>query len=254
MSGTWWDESYGYRESVTVPNVGGSGDENAVLVVPPDWDAFWENLQDASGLDAVVVDPNTNQVVTYEWAAGFNKSGRSGTLELASVGRADAVHQLHLYWGKSSPDNLTAAVDPGESPVSAVVELAAPAAADTVIVSRHHRDEGVPSVEVVKRSAEVVAIWVDCTARLQGRRLPYNGHRGLEAILEVDIDVEDGGSSQANAFDRDALRIAGGTAVKALVKSGADDQDLVAIITITTTLGRVFEERVLVKVRDPAEE
>jgi len=254
MSGTWWNDGYGYRESITVPNVGGSAGDHAVLVVPPDWDLFWDNLEHASGYDVAVVDPSTNMKVNFEWQEGFNLAGRSGTLELCSVGRADAVHQLHLYWGKDSATDEGTSVDPGGSPVSAVVELAGPAPADTVIRSGLHRDEAVPSVVVVKRTSEVIAIWVDCEQRLQGRRVAYNGHRGFEAILEVDIDVEVDGSSQVNAFDRDDLRIAGGTLVKALVQSGAADQDMVAIITITTTLGRVFEERVLIKPRDPAEE
>jgi hypothetical protein len=252
MSGTWSEAGYPYRASITVDNSANGTTRDARLVVPADWDAFWSTLADTTnGYDAVVVDPTTGVLVTYQRNT-FVFATRALILDLDNVTDPNKVTQLWLYWGKAGAANRATGFAYSAG-ATAYVELGCPGPSDLVVVGRRHRDVTPPEDILVRPSTEQCFVWFDLASVLQDRCDPYNNDHGYEAAIDFDLVVEQNGTPVTAMTDDAQLRIVDGRYVRGLVKSGTAGQDYVGIFTVTTSLNRTVDHRFHIRVRNPQE-
>jgi|GEM_PF-6580416 len=253
MSGIWYDENWGWRRSLTVDNAADNGVRDVEWTPEDDWDDFWANLEDTTNAwDVVIVDPQSGDVLDFHWN-GLDVANRAGSVRIDNATIPQSVSHLYVYWSRPSPpDQTTSFVFAEGATAHAVLDV--PAAYDLVVSVGAARDEDVPADVLVKRSAEQVHFWLDLSDALRRRRSAHQGSRGFETVQTVTMTIQRNGDDENTMFTVGDLRVADeGRMVRVPVVGGTDDEDYVAIITITTTLGRVLQPHVLVQVRDPAE-
>jgi hypothetical protein len=250
--GSWTEEGYLYRASITVDNSANATTRDAVVAIPVDWDAFWDTLADVTnGYDAVIIDPTTGIKVSYQQSSWVYAS-RTLVLQMDNVTDASLVTHLWLYWGKSAAANR-ATIFGYAAGATAYVELGTPGPSDLVVKARRHKDQTSFDETLTKPTTEEAFVWLDLEKLLQSRPDPYNGDTGYEAAIDFDFRVELNGAAQAAMSDDTLLRIVEGRYVRGLVKAGTDATDYTGVFTVTTSLNRTVDYRFLIQVRDQQE-
>lgn len=256
MSGTWFNAAFGNRHSVVVPNAGNNAVRDASLTIPADWDDFWLHVQDTATFhDVVVVDPVLNTVIAFKRADGASFASRALVLQINNATLADTVSHVWLYWGAAEQDDRATAITFTEGAVCAL-ELGRPGGVDLVVNAAAKVVETNPKAVLVKNTTEEREVWLDLSPLLMARKKPHNKTHGLEAIASVTLDIQRDGSSVEAMVNRNALRIVDGVLVRAPITGGTVNYDYTVIITVTLARGtqlRVYQERVLLRVRNSSE-
>jgi len=245
-----YDDTWPYEATITIDNTAGApGAQDATLVIPAEWDEFWENV-DTNGEDIRVTAEDGVTLATWD-LNGFNKATRAGTLEIDNfVATAAKMYPLHLYWGKAAQATGITAFVPG-APKTGYIELSSPTA-PVITVQEERPGETVPRVRLSKSVDEVAYWWFDFSGVLARRRAKHNASHRLEEISQAYYDVLDGGATQAAMQDATKTRISG-PLVKVLVKAGTTGSDYIVVCTIVTTEGRTLQQRALLQVRNVAD-
>lgn len=252
---SWYDPAWKYRASVSIDNVGGSaGAKDWSLVVPQDWDHFWDNTL-ANGFDTVIVSQDGRTKLSFERQT-WTHANKAGTLRVDSHQLDTAnMHHAWIYYGNSA-----ASVDPSTSvtisgALSAEVEQAFAQRSRPMVLCRAERPgRTAPTPQVSKASTTTIHLWWDLARNLERRTTESNGRRLFEEIEYAQIQVFDGANPQASMIDADKTRIVDGRWVRTQIKAGTSGTDYTPRLTIGTTLDRVLDFRCLLQVRDVDED
>lgn len=247
---SWFSTSWKQRAPISLDRTGGTGSADATVSLPATWDRFWSGVSSNSGDDIRITDSDGLTLVTFDLDS-FSKSGRTGTLEIDNYSVSTVgMYQLWLYWNSSGASTAVTPFVPA-TPKTGYIDPGLPTRLFRYRPERYGAT--VPRDTFVKASAEQVKIAVDFGAALQKARAPVNGHFDLEEIQYATVDVQTGGVSTGTAFDVTKTRILLGGRVSCLIKGGSSGTDYTVIVTVTTTLGNVFEKRVRMSVRNVVE-
>lgn len=199
---SWYKEPYQRRAAITVHNSGGAGTIDVDVVIPADWDEFWDEI-DASGNELRVTSGDGYTLLAYSVDNGsggaFDKTGRNGRIRIdgASVpATADSIVLFWLYFDTSSNQGSGAVVTTISSPLTGYVERATPS---WMIYEAQPLRPGKtgPRETFGKTVADTISVWVDFTDFLEHRRNPYAKRMMFEEPFIAVITAED--SAGANA-------------------------------------------------------
>lgn len=251
--GTWWDDDFPFRVSVMLDGSFSGANRDGEISIPTDWDEFWDNVGDTTnGYDIVIVDPGTNQPATFQLQS-FTFANRDCVIELDGLAVQYEARHFWLYWGYASATDASTTFTPAGTIQNGYVELGGPARADLYVTAGADAVGSQPPYELVKHSAEDATIWVDFGPLLRTRLRAHNGSKGFETIDYASYEVEDAGTPAPSLKNDAGIRILAGRLVGFPITGGTAGTDYTATLAISTTLGRVLNETVLVTVQDLAD-
>lgn len=255
-----WLTGWNRRTAVTIDmsTKSGSGTTDATVVIPQAWDLFWSTI-DASGDEIRVTKSDGTTAIVYEWAAGFDKTTKTGTLEIDDVSHSHAPSAVlvWLYWDNSGASDGSASVTPS-SPVTGYVDLLVPT--NVVSIARGRGGSTTPRTTISATTSSVAPVGFDVRPLLRGQWTPGGGKFVGEELSEVAVAVNDT-SDQAVAsattastarFVADRKGHSGIVTMYVDAPSGslADSTDYVAVATCYTTDVQTVQARASVAVRD----
>ena len=257
----WLDGGWANRVAITVDLASwSSGAIDIEVTIPQDWDAFWDDIDNAGAeLRAVAQDGYT--LLTYD-LSGFNKATRTCNLQidgLTPTTGAEGVMLLWLYYGNSgAPDASTAVTI--TSPFNGYICLASPRS-DRTIVGRPEASQASVAKELVAKEDDVTTyLWWDVTQLLHGRRDVNNNSATFEEIDYAGFAVEAAGVPQAGmstAGSNRFVELDRRMYVATLVKAGTAPTVYLAKLTLTTTspgdISQVVVAKSRLKVQDITE-
>lgn len=152
------------------------------IALPTGLDDFWDRI-DSAGNELRVTDAAGN-LLTYDLAS-FNKTTRTGTLELNDVANPNTPHcQLAwLFYGSTSNQGDARTNFAPSTPKTGYIELARPGGPYRV---RHHPQipgTTLPLKTFAKSASEVADLWIQYGAR--GAILPHNSAPSLEGLYYI---------------------------------------------------------------------
>lgn len=106
VASSWYDSAWAYRWPIYVDVSAAGATSDITITIPADFDLFWDNV-DSSGDDIRVTEANGRTLVTFDLAAGFNTTTRSGTIEVDNYGTTHGSGAgasgmlLWVYWGNA---------------------------------------------------------------------------------------------------------------------------------------------------------
>ena len=247
-SGQW-----GYRASLSIDNSGGgAGAFDAAVVIPSDWDSFWDNIDQADARDVRVRRPDGFTAVTKYDFAGLAVATRALTLEIQDAAPAAGMLHYHLYWGNASAVDAKSAFAPAAA-LTGYAELGTPGRRYGLVQPELFGNTK-PRILWSKAVSEQVFAWFDFAPLLQARRAPFQREVGFEEISYVSlVDVQLAGATQAGMFDVTATRISNGSVVGVLLKAGTTGTQYTVLCRIVTSKGRTIEARALLFVQNFSE-
>ena len=256
-----WFEDYAnqsqvwqYRAAITIDALGGGGTVDATIVLPPDWDIFWDNVQ-TNGEDIRVTSSDGFTAATWD-LNGFVKASRAGTLEIDNYAAPAAqMFVLWIYWGNSAALTGITAFVPA-SAKTGYVEVGGPVA-PIVVTAQERPGEVRPRRQITKTSAETIFVTFDFEAELHKPRAPQAGKRRLEEIDYATTVVNLAGVDQTGMYTAANLRVFHPGYVVMEVKAGTDGSDYTIQCRIITKeksgRTRTLARRAWLKVRDTDE-
>jgi len=248
---SWFNENWKRRQPFAVDNTGGSSINNVDLVIPPEWDDFWDNVQ-PDGDDVRVCLADGSVVASYKLATWVH-ANRSATIEVAALvpGDSDCIPLLWLYWDNSTAaDGASTFTVSGHKP--SLISLAGPKG--NVIRAKQERpDVTKPSSTVTKQTTETIHVWIDMAGQLERRSKAHNGAPLLDEIRWVKLQVLLGGVDQTAMYNESRIRFAHPGWVLLEISGGTTATDYTISLTVDTTEGQRLNPRALLKVRDVAE-
>lgn len=263
MGASWYKDyanptyEWKYRAVITVDVGTATGSRDAQITIPKDWDLFWDNVRSA-GEDVRVTSADGVTLVTFDLAAGFSTTTRTGVIEIDNYtvpGTGSRVYVLYVYWGQASCSSGLTSFSPS-SPDTGYIALEQPYG--RLITTRPQRPgDTVLRDRVSKRVDEDVFIWFRLTDLLHPRRDKFFNRLGYEGIATVTWDVQTGGASQAGMFSVPSIRVVetddGDIWARCTVDDGSESTDYAVIVTITTTLGQALQGGGIMQVRNADE-
>lgn len=201
---SWYDQDFRKRAAVTVINTGGLGTIDFDLVVPADWDEFWDaNPADTTGLELRLCNADGYTLLPYSVDNGsggaFSRSSRLGRIRVDTVtvpATTNAILLFWLYFYTSSVQGSAAVATAIASPETAYVDRGSPTWFRQVLQPQR---PGIsrPRVSFGKDSADAVDAWLDFTPFLEQRRTPFQKRFMYEEPRAATLAAED--SSGVNA-------------------------------------------------------
>lgn len=247
--------TYTKRAAISVDCTGGGGSVDVTVDVPANWDDFWTSIL-ANGYDIVVTAADGTTLVTFE-RESYTYATRALTLEIDNVTlTAGRVCLLWVYYGYSGETtDRSTTVTPSSAKIG-YIELSAP----NRLMFQYTPDQwsaSRPRSQVVKKSTETIDIAVGGWP-LRKRRddAQYALSLFAEEVKEANVAVYSGATDVTSAYDETKTRIVynqGDPIVFARMDAGTDATDYTIRVTVTTTLGQVYEWRGWLAVRDTDE-
>jgi len=248
---TWADSALSYRIPISIPvyTGGGATTVDVQVDIPPDWDAFWDNIR-SDFFDIKIFTANAESEINYQRQSGANYSTRTLTLELESVSIDDqsSTSLIYIYWG--DPDQGT---DPTtaftvSSPKDGYIWIGRPVRIVTPILNNSGRTE--PEVVFTKDEGEKIDIWFDLRSLLASYVDPFNGKLGYEAIKRIQPkSLDSSGTDSSGRYSSDDTYFLNGYAsVRAI--AGSSGTDYAVGLDVYTTNGQTLKVRCLLKVQN----
>jgi hypothetical protein len=251
---SWYNSSWPHRAAISVDNTAGAtGSADVTVAIPIDFDLFWNNVL-ASGNDVRVTTADGITLATYDLAAGFDTSTRSGTIELDNVSLTSGkMHVFWLYWGYASASDARSAVTPS-SPKTGYIEVGAPIE-HLVRALPERPGETRPRVDVSKGSGETTRVYFDFGSSLARRVEPYQSHLLYEEISQVSYQVIAAGTPDPSLVTAANTRIVHPAIVGVELKDGSSGTDYTVVVTVVTSTSpsRTLARRARLRVIDVAE-
>lgn len=251
-SGGWYNENYIERQPITV-------DFSDVLsvpvvhyvevVIPNDWDQFWENIR-SDGKDIVVTDAKGNKQV-FQFKAGFDLANRVLTLQIdqIDVPVSKCMVQLFLYYNYPNESATNTGSITPSSPKAGHIFLGA--ASSKVVEAQNLFPVGTaPTTIFTKQSTEVLDIYFSAQGILGSRVDSYNNKPRFEEIEYVTVKSLDSTPTNSDTrYELDETRFIKGF-VKARAKAGDSGTNYSFGVEIVTTIKQIYDIRTLLKVKD----
>ena len=250
--------TFTHRQAIAVDNTatGATTPTAATLIVPPDFDAFWDNVNPIAGEDIRIMQADGNNPEVYSLTFVFSTRTCTVVFNL-TPDSGNAMCNRWLVWGDDT------AVDASGSPVAStltgLLEQAKPSGTAVQKVSAQPLPAGStsPVETVTKMSTEVQHLWIDVRTLLDSRNNPFNDSSLYEEVAYVTWDVTQSGGSEsalfsvtATTFSEAAVANGGGGAmwVKVEWKAGTVSNSYMGLLTIGTTRSRVLTYPINLKV------
>lgn len=253
---SWLKDTAGRRAPITIDNTpNATALEDVTIVIPPDWDEFWENVQ-TDGDDVIVTASDGRTVLSFD-LLGFDVPTRTGTIEIDGlVVTANRKSLVWLYFDDSTATDLKTPFVPA-APITGEIFL--DQSGSLRVVHRREPPGGTtPVQEFHKNPGETVDLYWAVDARLTRRRSQNEASDRFEEFDHItNVLVLLGGVNQAG------LAVQAGTAfivdpdgmmwVRTRHTAGVDPVDYTVVLQFETSDTQVLMGRVIMKVRDPSE-
>jgi hypothetical protein len=248
---TYADSAFKFRIPVSIPvyTGGGATTVDVEITIPPDWDAFWDNIR-SDFFDIKLYSANGETEIDYQRQTGANYSTRTLVLELDAVSIDDqsSTSLIYLYWGDPdlSTDPTTAFTV--SSPVTGYVWIGRPVRLVKPSLNNSGRTE--PETVFTKQADEKIDIWFDVRSLLAAYVDPYNGRLGYEAIKRIQPkSLDSSGTDSTGRYSSDDTYFLNGYAsIRAI--AGDSGSDYAVGLDIFTTNGQTLTVRCLLKVQN----
>ncbi len=245
---SWKSSVYQNRMAISAVNTAGGATKDIDVVIPADWDEFWDVI-DATGLELRVTLADGYTAVPYsvdDGAAGtFSRSARTGRVRIdgATVtGTATECVLLWLYYNTTSTQGTGAVATTIAAQLTGVIERGQPS---TWVATATTPRPGLtrPRSTFGKGTADQANLWLDITQLLENRGTTSGGRYMFEEPVSVTYTVVDNAAAaQAGMIDTTMVRfveIETGTGGRRLflrlrVKAGTDATQYTAVAVITT--------------------
>lgn len=254
---------YRRRVAFSVVTVGASGTADVELAPPAAFAEFWDAIDtDGYGIRLAASDGVT--ALTYAWS-GFNKSAKTGTIQIDGVTvplAADRCVLLWLYYDADSPTDGSSAVTIS-SPLTGVLDMARPDPGATVPVRQQAPGSTSPAASLGKSTVDELYVWLDLGDIVQRVAMPYNGRLNWEEPAVAEVAVLDSSGvvvgSMTDAADMRWVSVREGQRdrilLKLRVKAGTDAVNYTLAAKFYTStpdvlVYRTIDSRVGVSVRD----
>tara|TARA_B100000427_G_scaffold111501_2_gene92444 strand:- start:16122 stop:16877 length:756 start_codon:yes stop_codon:yes gene_type:complete len=232
---SWFDESFTYRYPIAIENTGATANYDISIVIPSQWDTFWENIA-SNGYDIIPVSPSGNLIAFQR--NSFNYANRTLTLQLDAYELITAsVNFIYIYFKKTGAADQATVITFG-SPKDGQIWLGKPA---NMIVGPSSFVGGAssPAQTFVMNTSTSGYIWFSTQNLLAKRFSPYNERMSYEEIHYCKVQVLDnGGSAIPGMVDQNKTRFIPGF-IGAYIQGGggSDGSNYQAKVTIQTVQG-----------------
>lgn len=185
--------SAGYRKraAISVVTTGTSSTADVIFTPSDAWDEFWQAI-DASGYGIRVTEADGVTALAYAWT-GFNKTTKSGTIQIDGAPTPNTAGKCVLYWvyyDTDSPTDGSSAVTIA-SPLTAAHERTRPDPARTFAAAPQPPGALTPLYRMAKRTDDAVFVWFEYTDVLQQLAQAYNGRLQWEEAAVASVEVLD---------------------------------------------------------------
>ncbi len=246
--------AYPYRWPVAFYNAGGSGGVDVSIVIPPEWDEFWGNVQ-STGYDIRFT--RADGVTPIAWKrTSWTYASHTATLELDSVTAIGAgVTIVWMYWGAGATAADGATTPTISSAKTGVVSLHRPDPRRVFKYRTASPGAQRPPDTIAKTANEKILVWVDWSSVVNARVGQANSRSEYDEVGSVVVDVQAATASQASMFDQSETVVVGAARVLVgvWIQAGTSGTNYVVIPKITTAEGLVYEHRVRLQVYSTAE-
>jgi hypothetical protein len=230
-----------YRTPITVYSAS-TTTADVEVAIPDDWDLFWSNVR-TSGEDIRVTTSNGTTLSTFGLSS-FNKTNRTGTIQIDAASLQTGANCFWLYWGHASA--ATAATSPTISaPVAGYIELSTPAGPRVLRAGQQQpRTTSSTLAPISKAKADKVYVYV-VPDDLNERADPHGQVTVLDELGYVTYEyLRDGTTAEASMVDATATRfVSQGTATEQpsavmVLFQGSHVNSTEGILSITYTTAR----------------
>lgn len=203
----WLSSTWRRRVPISAVTDSTASTRDVTVSIPAGWDEFWDAI-DASGHGVRVTEADGVTPIVYDWS-GFNKTNKTGTIQLESAPTPSAANRCVLYWMYYYPTS-TASNGSGSvtvtSGLTAYIDLGRPGQ-EVVQVGRQRAGATTPEDRVAKPEDASTFVWLDFSRVLQKARSPYNGRMSWEEAAVANVAVlDDGGTPAAGLTDDTEMR------------------------------------------------
>lgn len=261
----WYHSSWAHRIDITIDNSSTpSATPDVEIVVPPDLDIFWNNIQ-SDGDDIRITQADGETLTSYD-LSGFSYANKTVTLQVDACTAAATAgcYKLCLYWGYASATDASSAVVIASAKTGYI--------AQGLPVDPRFRFRPIkpgatnPDDFFLKGTNEQTDIWWNVTDLLRRRAWSQQSRDRYEEAFSIVAGVNQGGASQASMFEQGSSRflwIKGEQWVSMRVKAGTTANEYTAQARLSTVIpyangaamatSRVLESHVQLFVDDAQE-
>ena len=247
---SWYDEAWTRRRSISIDNTAGAGGAiDAEIVVPKDWDEFWENCNQTDGRDIRICDADGYTLLTYN-LEGFVLATRTLEIEIDGyTAPAAGMLQVFIYWCNAAATDAAAGGFVPASAKTGYIDVGGARGSVTVCQPERFKDVR-PRTTLSKATDDTIHHTFDLAGvlELRPRHALYSKHQEFEEIDYV-VYVAEAAGTPVSMITLANTRIVG-RFVRVDIKAGTDVVDNTIILTVGTTEGRILTYRVWVAVRD----
>jgi hypothetical protein len=245
---TWYSSNWKRRMPIAIDtSLVSSGSFIFSINLSLTWDDFWNNVR-SDGFDAVIVDQNGNQPISFERVT-WNFSSKQATFRAnyGAIKSPNVIHQVWLYW--DNPDQSSDLATTGlTSTVNGYIYLGAPFK-NIVNLASQSGLSTVPTTIIQKDPDEKIDIWFPISQLLAPRSLPSGEHLDFKLVDYYDFEVLDSsGVAQPSMISLGETRSINGW-VKCRIIQGTVNTDYVVRCLVQNTDLELFVMSCLLQVR-----
>lgn len=249
----WYHADWIRRFPIAVDAVtgGDSGSVKVNVVIPSNWDWFWDGVQDTTnGYDIIVCGQDGVTLLDFQYS-GLDFATRTLTLQINALALdgTGKMNMIWLYWFQTSAvSDLTTTFTPAAA-ITGYITLVGPAGY-LVTASMTPPTSTEPVRALQKKTTETISVWVDISGLLSLSGQTYNGKYNREGVEHVTAStVSPGGPTVTNTLTRytyfgDRLYAIGN------VSAGTTATEDALSFVVVTTEGRILDYRVGITIDD----
>ena len=247
---SWYDSSWTKRVPIAVDNTSGASTIDISCAVPADF-GFWSSVK-SDGSDIRLVDADGLTVLTYK-VDDWNFSNKTATVKVDNYSApSDAATVLiFMYYGNASASDAASTFTESSAKTGSIEQICK--GRPLIKVGSLQAGRTKPADQLAKGSDETLHVYFDCEALLNRRCEKVNGSSRGEEIDWVKLRVLQNESGVASMYDESKTRFIDPGIVKCEITGGSTGSDYTISVRIGTTQGRVFNPRVLLRVKDVKE-
>ena len=247
---TWFDSSWKHRAPISVDNTSGASTIDITCSVPAEW-GFWSTVK-SDGTDIRLVDADGSTVLTYK-VDDWNYANRVATLKIDNYAAPSdaAVVLVWVYWGNAAASSAAGSFTVSSAKTGTIEPICQ--ARPMIKVGHLQPGRTKPTDQLAKAGDETLHVYFDVGDVLNRRCEKINGSSRGEEIDYAILRVLSNESGVASMYDESKTRFINPGIVKCHITGGTSGTDYTISLRIGTTEGRVFNPRVLLRVKDVKE-
>lgn len=201
---SWYDSDFRERAPISAVNTAGGATKDVDVVIPKDWDAFWDEI-DTAGAELRVTAADGYTLLSYDVDNGsggaFDRTNRLGRIRIDGASVPGTANECLLFWvyydsisaqGDASVAVVIASAETGYIDRGAPVGWIAAAGPP-----RPGRDR--PNSVHGKSASDDGFLFLDVTALLERRSIDFAGKHYYEEPRAITYEVQLSSSEAAQA-------------------------------------------------------